>query len=114
MMHRFPVLATKTIGSNNKHDPPAKRYCFRATARVLFRDAPCGIFTAFDSSVDVAKAVEAACAHFVDAEGEPELVCEAADLVMYPECPVELTGDIYFARLLAYDGDDEADGVLEV
>lgn len=90
-------------------DYPAKKYCFRATARVLHKGKPCGIFTAFDASVDIVKAVENACQKFIECEGGTDFSWEDVDLAMYLECPIELTGDIYFARLL---GSEDTDDVI--
>lgn len=88
------------------HDKIAKKYCFRGTCRVLDASTgtPVGIFTAFDANVDVAKGVRRACDMFVD-RVDAELVCEDPELVMYQECPVELTDDIYYASIVEVDLD---------
>lgn len=103
-VRRIPAIV---CGSKVPTDPPAKRYCFRATVKIMFRDTPCGIFTAFDSSVDIGKKLEDTAQKFIEQEGEPLLRAEEVDLAMYLECPVELTGDIYFARLLDFEEDDD-------
>lgn len=89
-------------GNSSRMDKIAKKYCFRASARIVRAETgqPYAMFTSFDANPDIARRVEESAQEFVAGMAEVErLVAEPADLVMYPECPVELTNDVYFARL---------------
>jgi hypothetical protein len=76
------------------NDPLAKRYCFKATTTMHRRGQPLGTFTAYDYRIQVAEEVQKAC--------EKQCLncddghCDAVELTMLSECPVELRDEIYF------------------
>jgi len=90
---------TKTRSKTD--DNIARRYCFKATVRM--RSAPdgppVGMFTAFGSTIEVMHQVEGACELFQNADQRPGLVCGAAEVTLFEECPVELTDEIFFTPL---------------
>ena len=103
---RMPVVMLAKKKHDN-HDPPAKKYCFRATVRIIdtHQGRPFGVFTAYDTNLDVSSVVENACEIFRETIMPERLVCEPAEIVLHKECPVELTHEIHFTRIVDVDSD---------
>lgn len=108
---RMPVLMKR-----KNDDRVAKRYCVRATVRVVRSDSkvPFGIFTGYDINMDIARHVENACTIFRDtllSNIDESFECEDPEVVVLRECPVEITNEISFARIVdvtaAMDGEDD-------
>lgn len=86
-------------------DPPATKYCFRVQVRLVdtVKNKPIGVFTAYNYNVRVIKDVEHACSVF--SQTRESLQCCEAELTLLEECTVEVTNDIFYARVLDDDSD---------
>lgn len=101
--HQRTVRVLAQHQSQSK-DPPAKKYCLRATVRLIDREArPIGVFTGYDTAVTIGDDVEQACELFRTSVLSDEFQCDSAEVVLHHECPVEITNEIYFARILELD-----------
>jgi hypothetical protein len=104
-----PITTAKRLTLNMKQgsrsfDQPARKYCFRATTRLIDASGrPLGVFTGYDTSVDIAKGVQDACALFSSTLMPGETRCEEAEVILHRECPVEITHEICFARIVDVD-----------
>lgn len=81
------------------NDPLARRYCFRATCKLVDIGSKhkhtVGSFTGYDYRPTVARDVQLACK--LHAGSLPiGHECTEVELVAFEECPMELTNDIYF------------------
>lgn len=79
------------------HDALARKYCFRASVKVMnAAKAPVGVFFGYDTKPTIARDVEMIGGQFCLELSDANYVCDAVELVMHRECPVELTNEIYF------------------
>lgn len=77
--------------------PKRPRYCFRGMARLVDHNGiSVATFTAYDKSPLVGKRVFDECelASRIDSAYHHPLTAQPAELVFFPECPCECTGDI--------------------
>lgn len=94
-----PLAMAKNKQPND--DRIAKKYCFKATVKILDQkknNAPYGVFTAYDASANIGAIVKSSCELFNKNILKDVLYCDEAEVVLYNICPVELDDEITFTK----------------
>jgi hypothetical protein len=85
-------------------DAIAKKYCFRASVKILNRTkVPVGVFFSYNKSPTIARDLEAIGNKFCLEHAEFEYACVETELFLHNECPVEVSNEIYFQPFEALD-----------
>lgn len=89
-------------------DRIARKYCFRALTTISRKDSnrTFGVVFGYDSKPIVAKEVEVIAQNFCEAN-DHKFEADDVELVLYEECPVELSDEIHFQ--VFQDSTDEDD-----
>ena len=90
----------------------AKKYCFRATVKVLDRyKTPVAVIFSYDIKPSISSDLEKLAEEYCQQNADQEYMYDESELVIHEECPVELTGDIHFQIIRSDAPDPIHDGM---
>jgi len=81
-------------------EPLAKKYCFRATVKIFDKHrVPVAVIFSYDNKPTISRTIEKLAEEFCMEHAQDEYQYDESEMVMYPECPTELNGDIHFQMI---------------
>jgi len=89
-------MASKITSGIRGDNDLAKKYCLKVTVPLLREGVVIGRLVKFNVSIQASAELEHACEAFKGSQGAD--TCGPAEIVLYPECPVEITDDILYIQ----------------
>ena len=105
------VCATSGNPPLRRDEKIARKYCFRATTTIARKnsDRPYAVVFGYDTKPLIATEVRQVAQEFCTTNADAFEADDDVELVIFEECPMELTDEIFFQMFVEDTDEDEKD-----